>query len=178
MSLVALALLAQAMGFTRGFLTVAAVTLGFNLLVGLATIARVLGAIDEDLRMVHGMARIRHGYLEIAPQLRSYFTRPSHDDLSSVMAIYGPAHSGLAGVVYFLSTSLGLMVLLVALTAGVVVLVSAMAVGLGPGSGAWLGAGVAGVTFIGLGVVARRSILAGQTALESLFPATGDARDA
>lgn len=172
MSLIALALLAQAMGFSRSFVVIAAVTLGFDLLVGLATIARVLGAIDEDLRAVHGMSRIRHGYLEVAPELRPYFTSPVHDDVRSVMVSYGRAQTGILAFVYFLSTSLGLMVLLVSVTAGIVALVVAMAAETAVGIGVSISVAVTITSFLGLGMLARRSILAGQAALESLFPST------
>jgi hypothetical protein len=169
MSLVALALLAQAM--TSGLLVVAALTLGFDLLVGLATIGRVLGAVDDDLRAMHGMSRIRHGYVEVAPELRSYFTTPVHDDVRSVMAGYGKPHVGLTGIFYFLSTSLGLMVLLVSVLAGVLTVVAMLAAGATPGISVPAGVAVAVAAFVGLGVLSRRSILAGQSALESRFPA-------
>src|SRR5687768_18105566 len=53
MSFVALALLAQAMSFGDSFLTVAAVVLAFDLVIGLATYARISGANLDDLRAVH-----------------------------------------------------------------------------------------------------------------------------
>ena len=64
MSFVGLALDAQARGFDRDFLVLAGIAMVFDLLVGLATIARVLSAVDEDLRALHGMSRLRHVYLE------------------------------------------------------------------------------------------------------------------
>src|SRR5688500_17407242 len=89
MSFVALALLAQAMSFGDSFLTVAAVVLAFDLVIGLATYARISGANVDDLRAVHGMARIRHAYTEIAPVVAPYFTTATHDDIESVLTIYG-----------------------------------------------------------------------------------------
>lgn len=177
MSLVALALLAQVMRVGGAFLAVTAVTLSFNLIVGLATIIRVLAAVDEDLRALHAMSRIRHGYVQIAPRAQTYLTHPTHDDVRSVMAVYGPAHAGFKGVLYFLSTSLGLMVLLVSLTAGVIALVVAVAASAVMSTGIWLGSGVGIATFLALGMMSRRSILAGQAGLESVFPASAP-RDA
>ena len=174
MSLVGLALLAQGRGFDRDFLLLAAIILVFDLLVGLATIVRVLGAIDEDLRAVHGMSRLRHAYLEVAPYLRPYFTTPSNDDLRSVMSSYGKAHTGLTGVVYFLSTSLGLMTLLVSVIAGLASAVGVSAADGGVALGVGIGVAVALAAFVGVALLARRSILAGQAALESLFPSTRD----
>jgi hypothetical protein len=170
MSFVGLALLAQARGFDRDFLVLAAITIVFDLLVGLATIARVLGAIDEDLRALHGMSRLRHAYLEVAPYLRPYFTTPVNDDARSVLTSYGKAHVGVAGAIYFFSTSVGLMVLIVSVLAGL-----ASAVGVSAAHGGVdlaVGAGVAvGLAmFFALAMLGRRSILAGQAALESHFP--------
>jgi hypothetical protein len=174
MSFVGLALLAQGREFDREFLVLAVITLVFDLLVGIATIARVLGAIDEDLRAVHGMSRLRHAYLEFAPYLRPYFTTPTHDDVRSVLTSYGTAHTGLAGVVYFFSTSLGLMALIVSVIAGLASAVGVSAADGGVALGVGIGVAVGLATFVGVALLARRSILAGQAALESLFPSTAD----
>src|SRR5687768_1930875 len=58
MSFVGLALLAQAMSFTNSFLIVTCVVLAFDFVIGLLTYVRISGAADDDLRSVHGMARI------------------------------------------------------------------------------------------------------------------------
>jgi hypothetical protein len=73
-SFVALALVAQAVPIDAGFLVVVAIVLAFDLVVGLTTYGRIIGANSEDYRAVHGMARIRHGYGEIAPIVLPYFT--------------------------------------------------------------------------------------------------------
>ena len=170
MSFVGLALVAQARGFDRDFLGLAGIALVFDLLVGLATIARVLGAIDEDLQALHGMSRLRHAYLEVAPYLRPYFTTPVNDDVRSVLTSYSEAQVGIAAVVYFFSTSVGLMVLIVSVLAGLASAVGVSAAGgdvaLAVGAGVALGLAV----FFGLALLARRSILAGQAALDSRFP--------
>src|SRR5918992_2310665 len=70
MTFVALALFSSAMSFGDDFLTVAAVLLGVDFVIGLTTYARILGANVDDMRAVHGMARIRHGYTQIAPIVR------------------------------------------------------------------------------------------------------------
>ncbi len=67
MSFVALALLSGAMPMDQSFLVIASILLGFDLVIGLATYVRVGNANAEDLVAVHGMARIRHGYVELAP---------------------------------------------------------------------------------------------------------------
>ena len=89
MSFVALALLANSLPGGRDLLLIAALVLTFDLVVGVMTYGRILGANYEDYRAVHGMARIRHGYGEIAPILLPYFTDATHDDLAGVMVSYG-----------------------------------------------------------------------------------------
>ena len=89
MSFVALALFSSAMSFGSDFLTVAAVLLAFDVVLGLATYGRIAGANVDDLRALHGMARIRHSYTQIAPVVEPYFTTATHDDIDSVLTAYG-----------------------------------------------------------------------------------------
>ena len=89
-SFVALALVAQAMSFGQAFLSVAALVLAFDLVIGLTTFLRMNGANLDDLRANHGMARIRHAYTQITPIVTPYFTTPTHDDIDAVTAVYGP----------------------------------------------------------------------------------------
>ena len=120
MSFVALALVAQAMSFDRQFLTIAAIVLAFDVIVGLTTYGRIIGANADDLRAVHGMSRIRHGYMQIAPHLRPYFTTGVHDDPASVMISYGSPPTNFPGVIlYGMTTSGGMVGLIVSLVGGV-----------------------------------------------------------
>ncbi len=68
-SFVVLALIAQPTSFADPFLGIAAITLTFDFVIGLITFGRILGTTSDDLRVVQAMARVRHGYLEIAPHL-------------------------------------------------------------------------------------------------------------
>jgi hypothetical protein len=88
-SLVALALVSQGMGFDHDFLLLAAIILGFDLFIGLATLGRVASASNEDLRCIAGMNRIRHAYFEIAPGLEPYFITSPYDDLLGILSTYG-----------------------------------------------------------------------------------------
>jgi hypothetical protein len=47
---------------------------------GLSTFERVLQSAIEDLTYAHGITRIRHLYLEYAPQLRPYFLLAADDE--------------------------------------------------------------------------------------------------
>jgi hypothetical protein len=89
-SLVALGLLSTATGFSSEFLLLAAVLLGIDLFIGIATLARVASATSEDLRYLQGMNRLRHAYHETVPGLERYFISGHHDDLRGVFMVYGP----------------------------------------------------------------------------------------
>jgi hypothetical protein len=88
-SVVALALVAQATAFGAAFHLFALLVLPVVLLVGLATIFRLAAANAEDSALVGGMNRLRHGYLELAPELGPYFITGRHDDLAGIMQTYG-----------------------------------------------------------------------------------------
>lgn len=88
-AVVALALVAQATAFGPAFRLFALLTLPIVLLVGIATVIR-LGDINvDDFHWVLGMNRLRHAYLELAPELEPYFVTSQFDDEASVMASYG-----------------------------------------------------------------------------------------
>lgn len=174
MSVVALALLAQAMGFSRDFLVVAAVLLSVAFLIGVTTYARIMDIGSDDLRAMHGMNRIRHGYIQIAPLVAPYITTGTYDDVASVVANYGTRASRtsiLANLTYGFSTSLGLVGMIVALVGGAVAAVAILAAG---GSG-WLVLAVAIVgTLLVLAILVRWALVEVpriQDALEVRFPA-------
>src|SRR5215204_2670051 len=79
-AVVALSLVAQATGFGEGFQVFALVILPIVLLVGLGTYFRLIEADIEDAWLIVGMNRIRHAYLELAPELQPYFITSHHDD--------------------------------------------------------------------------------------------------
>jgi len=72
-TLVALALLAQAMRFGRETLLFALVLFTVCLFVGLATFVRCVEINYEDARWIAGMNLLRHAYLEIVPGLEPFF---------------------------------------------------------------------------------------------------------
>jgi hypothetical protein len=175
MSFVALALFATAMSFGDDFLAVAAVVLAFDLIIGLTTYGRIIGANIDDLRAVHGMARIRHGYTQIAPILTPYFTTGTHDDPAGVMVSYGsPPTGGLGVILYGLTTSGGMISLIASLIAGSLVAVMTLMLG-GTGAVA-LVLGIVGtlvaylaLTWATAGILPRR-----QSELPALFPTPAD----
>ena len=139
MSFVALALLAQAMSFGQDFLSVAALVLAFDFVIGLTTLLRISGANLDDLRAVHGMARIRHAYTQITPIVTPYLTTPTHDDLDAVFTVYAMPDRPLGQLVYGLTTSNGMIAHIVAMVGGVLATVLAMLIGLPGGASIWIG---------------------------------------
>ncbi|HEV8499136.1 MAG TPA: hypothetical protein VGQ56_19805 [Gemmatimonadaceae bacterium] len=92
-TLVALALLAQAMRFGGETLLFALVLFAVCLFVGLATFVRCVEINYEDARWVAGMNLLRHAYLEIVPDLEPFFVtdhEPAPDRLS--LAHGSPQH--------------------------------------------------------------------------------------
>jgi hypothetical protein len=97
-SVVALSLVAQATGFGQDFRVFGLLVLPIVLLVGLGTYLRLIEADCEDIWLVIGMNRIRNAYLQLAPDLESYFVTGVHDDEPGVLQTYafrpqiGPSH--------------------------------------------------------------------------------------
>jgi hypothetical protein len=174
MSFVALALLAQGMSFGEQFLTIAAVVLGFDFVIGLLTYFRISGANVDDLRAVHGMARIRHGYTQIAPIATPYFTTATYDDPSSIVEIYGaPTRSGLPVLLYGLTTSGGMVGLITAMVGGVLVAVVSLMVGVSGEIAVWVGLVGAVVVFVAIAAATVGSVPRHQDSLKVLFPRPG-----
>jgi hypothetical protein len=173
MSFVGLALLAEAMTFGQQFLVVAAIVFAFDLIVGLTTFERVSGANFDDLRALHGMARIRHGYIQAAPLLLPYFSTATHDDIDTVTRDYNaPDGYGLATIAYALSTSLGMVGLIVAMLGGVEIGVVSMLIGADATAAVWLAVVGAVLMFLILLVGTAMRIPRNQKALQARFPAT------
>jgi hypothetical protein len=173
-SFVALALVAQAMSFGQGFLSVAALVIAFDFVIGLTTFLRMNAANLDDLRANHGMARIRHAYTQITPIVKPYFTTPTHDDIDAVTAVYGPISDRLLGqFIYGLSTSNGMIGLIVAMVGGVLATVVAMLIGVDGGARIWIGVAAGVIVLAALFAVTGLAILREQARFTSLFPTPG-----
>ena len=175
MSFVALALIAQALTLDRDFLLIAAVVLAFDLVVGLTTYGRIIGASYEEYRAAYGMARIRHGYGEIAPVVLPYITTSVHDDLAGVMVTYGsPPTKGLGALVYQLTTSGSMIGLIVSMIGGVLALVVALRLALPTQAAVGVAAVAAVFVFILLATWTVRFYLGIQAALPVRYPTPPD----
>jgi len=90
-AIVALALVAQASDFGRGFRLFALAILPVVLFVGVGTVLRIGEANYHDSVCVAGMNRIRAGYLEFAPDLQRFFVMGTHDDRPGMLVTMGIA---------------------------------------------------------------------------------------
>src|SRR5215831_15093155 len=127
-AVVALALVAQATAFGPGFRLFALLVLPVVLLVGVATFLRLGDANTDDFGLVLGMNRLRHAYLELAPELEPYLVTGHHDDAAGLSQSYGLGYHGGLGRVLAATPNLvalidavvfGVLAALVALVAGV-----------------------------------------------------------
>ena len=87
-TVIALSLVANAAGFGQSFQTFALLVLPVALLVGVGTYFRLIEADIEDAWLVIGMNRLRHAYLELAPELEPYFVASHHDDPPGILTTY------------------------------------------------------------------------------------------
>src|SRR5579859_4290638 len=78
--LIALALVAQLSHLGTAFYVFSLVVLPTLFLMGLITFERVLQSDMADIIYTRGINRIRHLYLEYAPQMQPYFILSAHDD--------------------------------------------------------------------------------------------------
>jgi hypothetical protein len=175
MTFVALALFSSAMSFGSDFLTVAAVLLAFDVVLGLATYGRIAAANVDDLRALHGMARVRHSYTQIAPVVEPYFTTATHDDLDSVLTAYGTLPSTKFGeILYALTTSGGMIGLITAMVGGVFAAVLALLFGVQGGVAIWIGIGAGVLVFGALVAFTFGAVTGSQESLTSRFPRPQD----
>jgi hypothetical protein len=88
-TVVALALVAQATAFGPQFHLFALLVLPVVLLMGVGTFIRLGDANTDNFGLVIGMNRLRHAYLDVAPELEPYFVAGHHDDRAGLMQTYG-----------------------------------------------------------------------------------------
>jgi hypothetical protein len=128
-TVIALSLVANATGFGQDFRTFALLILPVVLLVGLGTYFRLIEADIEDAWLVIGMNRLRHAYLELAPELEPYFVASHHDDEPGLLQTY--AFRSRVGLTHWLSGSPVIVGIIDAVVTGVLTAVVCQAVGAG-----------------------------------------------
>jgi hypothetical protein len=89
----ALAFIAQASSMGRAFFVFALVLLPSLAFLGTVTFGRLMQTAIEDVIHARGINRIRHYYVELAPEMRRYFIHPIHDDSYSTLLDLGTPHA-------------------------------------------------------------------------------------
>lgn len=84
-AVVALAFIGQASGLSQWFFLFGFVLFPSLLFLGVFTFKRVLQTAVEDIIYARGINRIRHYYIESAPELRRYFIQSIHDDTAGAL---------------------------------------------------------------------------------------------
>jgi hypothetical protein len=177
MSFVGLSLLGAALGFSQDVLVIAVIVVAFDVLIGIATFRRVADTGREDLWAMQAMNRIRQGYVRVAPGSTPFLTAGTFDDVPSVMGSYGfedaSTSTPIGDIAYGVSTSLGLVGMVLAVVSGVLASLVALAVG-----GSMPVAVIAGivatvVVFALLATWALGAARANQAAVTVRFPAPG-----
>jgi len=174
-TLLVLGLISTATGFSEAFLVVAALILALDLFIGLATIGRINGASEEDLRYLQGMSRLRHAYHEMVPGLEDYFITSKYDDFDSVVSFYGPGTSSsvVRGIAHGLTTMpvmISVMCCALGAMLSAVLLLLAHADPVVAGTAAAL---VFVILFVAMAIRGYRNAMAFATRMPALFPGPG-----
>ncbi len=128
-TVIALSLVANASGFGRDFLTFALLVIPVTLLIGIGTFFRLVEADVEDAWLVIGMNRIRHAYVELAPDLEPYLVASHHDDPPGILRTY--SFRSRVGLTHWLSGSPVVVGIIDAVVVGVLAAIICEAAGAG-----------------------------------------------
>ncbi|MGZ3674260.1 MAG: hypothetical protein ACXVCO_08100 [Ktedonobacterales bacterium] len=167
-ALVALALVAQATAFGPGFRLFGLLVLPIVLMLGLATVIRLDDTVTEDYGLVIGMNRLRHAYLELAPELEPYFVAAHHDDDAGVTASFGFGAG--YGVVRLLAATPTIVAAINVVVVGVLAALVAQVVGASQAIAVAVGVVTALTALIGLGTLASRTIARKRQLYPPRFP--------
>jgi hypothetical protein len=129
-TVVALALVADSTEFGLGFRFFALLLLPLLIVIGVATVVRLVQLNSEDVELVVGMNRLRRGYLDLAPELEGYFITGHGEDIAGIMRTYGGRHTRIPFIQYMSSIAL-LLSLIVAVLAGALAGLIADSIGVG-----------------------------------------------
>jgi hypothetical protein len=176
-SLVALAFVATAMAFDQTFLLLASMLLFVDLVIGLATLGRMLDTSVDDLRAIAGMNRIRNAYAQIAPAVLPFLSASIFDDSAGVMKTYGEPEirAAVPAFIHGLTTAGGMVSVIDAILAAALAGIVAVLVGASL-SVALVAAGIGFVLiFAAVNRWAYGTIVGYESTLESRFPTPPEA---
>ena len=166
---VALALVAQVSDFGSQFRSFALLVLPVVLFLGIATHMRLSAALEQEAWTVIGMNRLRHAYLDIAPDLEPYFITSQYDDFPSVLLSAGQ-YTRFRPSMAISSTPL-IVAVLVSVLAGVIAALVAQTMSAEDTMGTTIGITVAlVVAVVMIGVIPYREIRRMSTEYEPRFP--------
>jgi uncharacterized membrane protein YeaQ/YmgE (transglycosylase-associated protein family) len=167
-TVIALSLVANATGFGRDFQMFALLIMPVVLLVGIATYFRLVEADIEDAWLVIGMNRLRHAYLELAPELEPYFIASQYDDAPGLLHTY--SFRSRVGLTHWLSGSPVLVGIIDSVVAGVLAAVICDAAGAGMAVRTTVGIAAAVVTAFLLGLMGYRHVRHASRDYRAKFP--------
>ena len=170
-AVVALALVAQATDFGRGFDAFALVLLPVVFFLGVVTIVRLGQVNREDATWVQGMNRIRHAYLELAPELAPFFITSAHDDEPGVM-LSAMGHPNRPKPFQGLVAVPGVVAVLDSVVAGATAGIALLSAGAGTAAVLIVGAFVFCCSLGGFALLGIRTIEAGRRSLVVRFPSS------
>ena len=107
-ALVALAFVGQISHLGTAFFVFSLVVLPTLLLMGLITFERVLQSGKADIMYARGINRIRHLYLEYAPQMQPYFILSPHDDRQGTLG-YEAMHTSWVQVFFSIASMIAMI---------------------------------------------------------------------
>jgi hypothetical protein len=168
-AVVALALVAQADDFGSGFVAFALVLLPVVYFLGVVTIARLAQVNRENRLWVQGMNRIRHAYLQFAPELEPYFVTSKYDDEAEILRSSLAAQRPLTRMQPFISAP-GVVAVLDSVVAGVAAGIACVGLDLGVVGAVAIGAAFFLVSVAFFAFWARDQIGRVPTGLEPMFP--------
>jgi hypothetical protein len=173
-AVISLALIAQAGRLGATFIVATILILSVVIFVGVATIVRLMAVNRDDLRWVTGMNRLRHAYLELNPELERFFTTAWHDDARGISLTMGleelPYRSRLRNIAHAYQTLPGMLSVIVAVVAGALGALVAMALGASQTAGVATGVIAFLLTLGLLSVYGWRSISSYAKDLAPRFP--------
>jgi hypothetical protein len=105
-TVVALALVADSTDFGVGFRFFALLLIPLLVVIGVATVVRLVQLNSEDVELVIGMNRLRRGYLDLAPELERYFVTGHGEDVAGIMRTYGASRTRIPATQYLSSIPL------------------------------------------------------------------------
>ena len=173
-AVIALALVAQADHFGTTFIAIAILTLLVVLFAGIATIARLMHLNRDDYRWVVGMNRLRHGYLELHPELEPNFITSPYDDVPGALRTLGidiTASRGVGSALHVFQTLPGMLSVIVAAIVAAIGALVAVATGIPSLDVVLAAAGTFVVAVLLMGIWGSRSFGGRKdTSLEPHFP--------